>query len=220
MRLLSAAAVAGTLVLAGCTTNPYTGERQVAKGTYGAAIGAAVGCGIATATTARGKRNERCLQGAAIGGVAGGGVGVYMDVQEKKLRDRLTSVGVGVHRDPNTGAINLIMPGNITFATGQSAVRADFYPVLDAVSDVLKEYKDTTITVSGHTDNVGNAQFNQNLSQQRANSVAGYLVNRGVAGQRVSAIGFGFNQPIASNNNEAGREQNRRTEIRINPPQQ
>lgn len=218
MRLLIAALAAGAVTLAGCTTNPYTGERQVAKGTYGAAIGAAIGCGIATATTKHGKRNERCLQGAAIGGATGGGVGVYMDVQEKKLRDRLAGVGVGVQRDKNTGIITLVMPGNITFATAQTSVRADFYPVLDAVADVLNEYDETSITVSGHTDNVGRADYNQNLSQQRASSVAGYLVNKGVAGNRVSAIGYGMNQPVASNANESGRSQNRRVEIVINPP--
>lgn len=218
MRLMMIAIAAGAMVLAGCTTNPYSGERQVAKGAYGAAIGAALGCGIATATTKHGKRNERCLQGAAIGGVTGGGVGVYMDVQEKKLRDRLAGVGVGIQRDKNTGIITLIMPGNITFATAQSSVRADFYPVLDAVADVLKEYDETSITVSGHTDNVGAASYNQTLSQQRASSVAGYLVNRGVAGNRVSAIGAGMNQPIASNANESGRSQNRRVEVVINPP--
>lgn len=220
MRLLLAGVIAATVAVAGCTTNPYSGESQVAKGAYGAAIGAAIGCGIATATTKHGKRNERCLQGAAIGGVTGGGVGVYMDIQEKKLRERLQGVGVGIQRDKATGIITLVMPGNITFATAQSSVRADFYPVLDAVADVLKEYKDTSITVSGHTDNVGAAAYNQNLSQQRASSVAGYLVNRGVAGNRVSAFGAGMNQPIASNANEAGRSQNRRVEVVINPPQQ
>jgi len=112
------------------------------------------------------------------------------------------------------------MPGNITFPTAQSAIKADFYPVLDAVADVLKEYGDTTITVSGHTDNVGDTAYNQRLSQERANSVAGYLVNRGVSAQRVAAIGLGKSQPIADNGNEAGRSQNRRVEVRINPPQQ
>jgi outer membrane protein OmpA-like peptidoglycan-associated protein len=218
MRLMIAVIAAGAVAMTGCTTNPYTGESQIAKGTYGAAIGAALGCGIATATTKHGKRNERCLQGAAIGGVAGGGVGVYMDVQEKKLRDRLAGVGVGIQRDKNTGIITLIMPGNITFATAESSVRVDFYPVLDAVADVLKEYDETSITVSGHTDNVGRADYNQGLSQQRASSVAGYLVNRGVAGNRVSAVGNGMSQPIASNANEAGRSQNRRVEVVINPP--
>lgn len=220
MRILLSAVVAGSVMLAGCTTNPYTGERQVSKGAYGALIGAAAGCAIASATTKRGERNERCGQGAAIGGAVGGGVGVYMDVQEKKLRDRLSGVGVGIQRDPNTGAINLVMPGNITFPTAQASIRADFYPVLDAVADVLKEYKDTTITVSGHTDSQGDAAYNQRLSQDRAGSVAGYLVNRGVASGRVSAVGFGKTQPIADNSSEAGRSQNRRVEVRINPVQQ
>jgi outer membrane protein OmpA-like peptidoglycan-associated protein len=112
------------------------------------------------------------------------------------------------------------MPGNITFPTAQASIRADFYPVLDAVSDVLKEYKDTTITVSGHTDSQGDAAYNQKLSQDRASSVASYLVNRGVASGRVSAVGFGKTQPIADNSSEAGRTQNRRVEIRINPTQQ
>ena len=75
MRILMTAAMAGTLVLAGCTTNPYTGERQVSKGAYGAIIGAAAGCAIASATTKRGERNERCGQGAAIGGAYGAATG-------------------------------------------------------------------------------------------------------------------------------------------------
>jgi len=218
MRLFSTVILAGAVLAAGCTTNPYSGERQVSKGAIGAGLGAVAGCAVAIATTDRGNRTNRCGQAAAIGAVAGGGVGVYMDVQEAKLRERLAGVGVGIQRDRATGIITLIMPGNITFATGQSDVRADFFPVLDAVADVLKEYKDTTITVSGHTDNVGNAQFNQDLSSRRANSVSSYLRSRGVAAQRLSAIGFGMSQPIASNANESGRSQNRRTEIRINPP--
>ena len=84
---------------------------------------------------------------------------------------------------------------------------------------MLKEYKDTTITVSGHTDSQGDAAYNQRLSQDRAGSVAGYLVNRGVASSRVSAVGFGKTQPIADNSTEAGRSQNRRVEVRINPIQ-
>ncbi|MFX8569821.1 OmpA family protein, partial [Acinetobacter baumannii] len=90
-----------------------------------------------------------------------------------------------------------------------------FYPVLDAVADVLKEYKDTTITVSGHTDNVGADAYNQKLSQDRAGSVSSYLVARGVAAARVSSVGYGKSYPIASNNDEAGRSQNRRVEVRI-----
>lgn len=219
MRSLIIPALAGAVALAGCTTNPYTGERQTSKAAWGAGLGAAAGAAIGYSTGDNKKeRREAALKGAAIGGVTGGGVGAYMDYQEKKLRDRLAGVGVGIQKDPQTGALTLIMPGNITFPTAQSSVRADFYPVLDAVADVLKEYNKTSIAISGHTDNVGRDDYNMQLSQARASSVAQYLISRGVAGNRVSATGYGKSQPIADNSTEAGRSQNRRVEIRINPP--
>lgn len=219
MRILTASALVAAVALAGCTTNPYTGERQASKAAWGAGIGAAVGAAAGAATGDNAKdRRERALKGAAIGGVTGGGVGAYMDYQEAKLRDRLAGVGVGVQKDKTTGAITLIMPGNITFATTQSSVRADFYPVLDAVADVLKEYNKTTISISGHTDNVGRDDYNLNLSGERARSVAQYLISRGVNGGRINATGMGKSQPIADNSTENGRAQNRRVEIRIDPP--
>jgi outer membrane protein OmpA-like peptidoglycan-associated protein len=218
MRSLIIPALAGAVALAGCTNNPYTGERQVSKAAWGAGLGAAAGAAIGYSKGGA-DRKENALKGAAIGGVTGGGIGAYMDYQEKKLRDRLAGVGVGVQKDKETGAITLIMPGNITFPTGQNSVRADFYPVLDAVADVLKEYNKTSISISGHTDNVGRDDYNMNLSQERASSVAQYLVSRGVAGGRISATGYGKSQPIADNSTESGRSQNRRVEIQINPPQ-
>jgi outer membrane protein OmpA-like peptidoglycan-associated protein len=219
MRSLIIPALAGAVVLAGCTTNPYTGEQQVSKTGWGAGIGAAAGAAVGAATGDNAKeRRERALKGAAIGGVTGGGVGAYMDYQEKKLRERLQGVGVGVQKDKQTGAITLVMPGNITFPTAQSSIKADFYPVLDAVADVLKEYSKTSISISGHTDNVGRDDYNLKLSQDRASSVAQYLISRGVAGGRVNAVGYGKSQPVADNSTEAGRSQNRRVEIKINPP--
>lgn len=224
MRSLIITALAGTIALggaglSGCSTNAYTGESQVSKTGWGAGIGAAVGAAAGAATGDNAKdRRERALKGAAIGGVTGGGVGAYMDYQEKKLRERLQGVGVGVQKDKQTGAITLIMPGNITFPTGQSSVRSDFYSVLDAVADVLKEYNKTSLTISGHTDNVGRDDANNKLSQDRANSVSQYLISRGVAGGRINAVGYGKSQPVADNSTENGRSQNRRVEIRINPP--
>jgi outer membrane protein OmpA-like peptidoglycan-associated protein len=210
-------ALAGAVALAGCTNNPYTGERQTSKAAWGAGIGAVTGAAVGYSKGGK-DRKENALKGAAIGGVAGGGVGAYMDYQEKKLRDRLAGVGVGIQKDKQTGAITLIMPGNITFPTAQSSIRADFYPVLDAVADVLKEYNKTSISVSGHTDNVGRDDYNMQLSQDRASSVAQYLISRGVAGGRIQATGFGKSQPVADNSTEGGRAQNRRVEILINPP--
>lgn len=219
MRSMIVPALIGAVALAGCTTNPYTGEQQVSKAAWGAGIGAAVGAAAGAATGDNSKeRRERALKGAAIGGVTGGGVGAYMDYQEKKLRDRLAGVGVGVQKDKQTGAITLVMPGNITFPTNQSSIKSDFYPVLDAVADVLKEYNKTSIAVSGFTDSKGRDDLNMKLSQDRANSVAQYLISRGVAGNRLNAVGYGKSMPIADNSTENGRAQNRRVEIRINPP--
>ncbi len=218
MRSWTVAALAAAVALAGCTTNPYTGESQASKTAWGAGIGAVAGAAIGAATGDNKKdRRERALKGAAIGGVTGGGVGAYMDYQEKKLRERLAGVGVGIRKEAN-GTIHLIMPGNITFPTAQSSIKADFYPVLDAVADVLKEYNKTSITVAGFTDNVGRDDYNLKLSQDRANSVANYLTNRGVASGRVNSVGYGKANPIADNSNENGRSQNRRVEVTINPP--
>lgn len=224
MRRLMVASVAGSMVLAaamsGCTTNAYTGEKQVSKTAWGTAIGAAVGAAAGAATGDNKKeRRERALKGAAIGGVTGAGVGAYMDIQEKKLRERLASVGVGISKDKETGAITLIMPGAITFPTAQSSVMSSFYPTLDAVADVLKEYNKTSLTISGHTDNVGRDDANVTLSQSRANAVAQYLISRGVAGGRINAVGYGKSRPVADNSTENGRAQNRRVEIVINPPE-
>lgn len=222
MRLMIVGALAGAVALTGCTTqDPYTGQTKTSKTTWGAGIGAATGAVLGAATGKNAEdRRKRALIGAAAFGAAGAGVGAYMDNQDKKLRERLQGVGVGIQKDPNTGIITLIMPGNITFPTAQSAIKGDFYPVLDAVADVLKEYNKTTITVAGYTDNVGRDDYNLKLSQDRANSVSSYLASRGVDGGRLSAVGYGKASPIADNSNENGRAQNRRVVVTINPPPQ
>lgn len=210
MRSALIVALSGSLLVAGCTTDPYTGDRKASKAAIGALTGAAVGA------LAGGSKHR--AQGAAIGAALGGGVGLYMDNQEKKLREQLKASGVGVQKDPNTGAINLIMPSNITFATAQSTILPNFYDTLNSVAKTLKEFDKTTITVAGHTDNVGKDDYNQKLSQSRADAVAQYLSSQGVAGNRINSVGFGKTKPIADNSSEVGRAQNRRVEITINPP--
>lgn len=211
MRTFMIAALSGSLMLAGCTTNPYTGESQASKAAIGALTGAAVGA------LAGGKKHRG--EGALIGAAVGGGVGLYMDNQEKKLREELQGTGVGVQKNKETGAIDLIMPGNITFPTAQSTIKPDFYATLNSVAKTLKEFNKTSITVAGHTDNVGRDDYNMKLSQDRANSVAQYLMSQGVPAARINAVGFGKTKPIADNSNEVGRAQNRRVEITINPPE-
>ena len=153
--------------------------------------------------------------GAGIGALAGGGVGLYMDRQEAKLREELRGTGVSVTRRGDEVILN--MPGNITFETGSHQLNADFVPVLNSVTKVLAEFDQTIVDVAGHTDNVGGADYNLGLSRRRADRVADYLMANRVHPARVVAEGYGFRYPIASNDTPTGRQQNRRVEISMRP---
>jgi outer membrane protein OmpA-like peptidoglycan-associated protein len=204
------------VALPACSTvNPYTGEKQTSKATGGAAIGGIAGAILGAATASRGDRTKKALIGAGIGAVAGGGVGYYMDVQEAKLRQKLEGTGVRVVRDGND--IHLVMPGDVTFETDSASLDSRFFEVLDSVALVLNEYKSTLVTVAGYTDSTGSADYNQKLSERRASTVALYLHGRGVAEERLAAIGSGENNPVANNNTAEGRAKNRRVEITLDP---
>jgi outer membrane protein OmpA-like peptidoglycan-associated protein len=205
------------LVIAGCeTTNPYTGEQQTSKAAKGAGIGAAAGAvvGLITGHDAK-QRRERALIGAGIGALAGGSVGYYMDVQEAKLRQQLQGTGVSVTRMGDN--ITLNMPGNITFKTDSADLNANFFKVLDSVGLVLKEYEKTIVEVAGHTDSTGSTEYNQGLSERRAQTVAQYLEGKGVIEQRVITIGAGEAHPVATNDTAEGRQLNRRVELTLAP---
>ncbi|HEX9020652.1 MAG TPA: OmpA family protein, partial [Nitrospirota bacterium] len=137
------------------------------------------------------------------------------DVQEAKLREKLKGTGVHVVRNGND--IQLVMPGDVTFETGSASLDSRFFEVLDSVVLVLNEYKSTLVTVAGYTDSTGAADYNQKLSERRASTVAMYLHGKGVAEQRLAAVGYGENHPVASNNAAEGRAKNRRVEITLNP---
>jgi outer membrane protein OmpA-like peptidoglycan-associated protein len=204
------ASLSAVLFITACTTNPYTGEKQASKAAiYGAS--AAVVCGLIGAT----ESSKRARNAAAGCGVIGAGVGAYMDVQEAKLREELQGSGVSIARDGDN--IRLILPSNITFPTDSYRLKEDFYPVLRSVSQVLSKYNDTTLRVTGHTDSTGSAQYNQQLSEKRAQSVANSLEANQVAGHRLYVEGAGQNQPIADNNSASGRATNRRVELYILP---
>lgn len=214
---VSATAVIATLTVAGCTTvNPYTREDQTSNAAKGAAIGAAAGAvaGLLTGDDSR-ERRQRALIGAGVGGLTGGGVGYYMDVQEAKLRKQLEGTGVSVTR--NGDEITLNMPSNVTFATNSADLNSQFFATLDSVALVLKEYDKTLVDVAGHTDNTGGQALNQELSQRRAATVGNYLVSRGVIVGRLVQQGFGYSRPVASNDTAEGRARNRRVEIVLSP---
>jgi outer membrane protein OmpA-like peptidoglycan-associated protein len=201
-------------MLTSCVTDPYTGERKISKTAIGAMVGAASGAAIG-AIADKENRARGAAIGAGIGVLAGGAVGGYMDYQEKKLRERLQGTGVSVTRVGDD--IYLNMPGNLTFETDRVAIRGDFYEVLNSVALVLEEFEKTIVQVSGHTDSTGTTDYNQKLSEQRAQSVGSYLIAQQVHSARVVTHGFGETIPIADNNTPEGRQANRRVELRLVP---
>ncbi|MEF2070245.1 OmpA family protein [Consotaella aegiceratis] len=214
-----ALALALSAALAGCTTDPYTGEQKLSNTAGGAGIGAGVGAlggylvGRATGQDA----GKAALVGAGIGAIGGAGIGAYMDNQEAELRRQLQGTGVSVTRVGDRIILN--MPSNITFPTDGDSIRPEFYPTLNSVAIVLRKFDKTIVDVAGHTDSQGSDAYNFALSQRRASSVAQYLTGQGLNPQRFNVQGFGESQPIADNGSEAGRAQNRRVEIAISPLQ-
>lgn len=209
--------VALSLTLTACYTyDPYTGEKKVSDTTKGAGIGAAAGAvvGLLTGGDAAAHR-KNALIAAGVGALAGGAVGNYMDRQESKLRHDLSGTGVSVTRIGDNVTLN--MPGNITFKTDSAELDPSFYPVLNSVNTVLKKYDKTVVEVAGHTDSTGSADYNQRLSERRANAVAQYLEGQGLAQNRVVTIGAGETKPVASNDTAQGRQANRRVELTLTP---
>lgn len=219
MKSLIIPMVCALLLLNGCMTyDPYTEEKQVSNATKGAAIGAgiaAVAAAIANRDDDARDRNQRVLAAAAAGGAIGGGVGVYMDRQEAKLRQQLRNTGVRVIRDGDH--LVLVMPSNITFATNSATLTTEFEDVLDSVALVLGEYNKTLIEIAGHTDSTGADAYNQNLSERRAQSVATALQADNIRADRMLIQGYGEARPIASNETEEGRAANRRVEMLLVP---
>jgi outer membrane protein OmpA-like peptidoglycan-associated protein len=212
------AAVLGIVVaLSACTTlDPYTREEKTAKAQRQAVIGSVAGAvaGLITGDSSL-ERKKRALVGAGLGALAGAGVGNYMDRQEAKLRAELERTGVSVTRQGDN--ITLNMPGNITFRTDSSDLNAQFFEVLNSVATIVNEYEQTIVEVAGHTDSTGSDQYNQQLSERRADAVASYLKTRSVRADRIITVGEGEKRPIASNDTEAGRQQNRRVELTLTP---
>ena len=187
-RIQITALALGSLLLAGCAS---TGNPDTAKTRSGAAIGA------------------------GIGGLGGAAIGNYQDQQERKLRAQLANTGVEVQRVGNN--ITLDMPGGVTFATNSSDINANFYTVLDQVATTLGEFNQTVIEVAGHTDSTGARAYNMTLSERRAGSVLSYLSGRGIARERMIAVGAGPDHPVDTNDTSEGRAQNRRVEITLVP---
>ncbi len=216
-RTLTALAVGGSIVAtAACTTNPETGRREISRTALGAVLGAGAGYLFGDVIGGRNDRTEQII-GAGIGAIAGGAIGAYMDRQEAELRRQTAGTGVDVIRQGDE--LLLRMPSGITFAFNSYQVQPQFQTTLNEVAQTLNAYPATMIDVLGHTDSVGSDAYNQTLSEQRAQSVANYLVSRGVNRVRIATRGYGETMPIADNGSEAGRSSNRRVEIKVVPVQ-
>ena len=214
-KLPLALAAASVLGLAACQT-PLPGQ-GVENTQQGALIGAGLG---AAAGILRGDDREERIRGAVVGGLVGAGIGgaigAQLDRQEAELRAQL-GANVGI---VNTGnQLIVTLPQDILFATDSASLTGALQNDLRAVAASLNNYPNTTVNVIGHTDNVGEAAYNQSLSERRAQAVSSVLINAGVSPSRIRSIGRGENQPVASNLDASGRQQNRRVEIIITPNQ-
>jgi outer membrane protein OmpA-like peptidoglycan-associated protein len=230
---LLAAALTTAIAATGCTTTPvYTGSTRPVddnantvtaeeaaardKTKRGALIGAGIGAvvGAISGDDAR-ERRQRALIGAGVGALAGTAIGAYQDKQERELRESLAGTGVDVVRKGDDIVLN--MPSSITFGFDSAELNPSFFSVLDRVANVANQNGQTVLEVAGHTDSVGSDAYNDQLSQRRAQAVANYLSSRGVSSNRLMTVGGGERYPVASNETEAGRAQNRRVEISVMP---
>ncbi len=206
-------AVAVSVALVGCASvEDFAQNPEKQKTRQGTAIGAVGGAAVGLIA---GGGWQGALIGAGVGALAGGLAGNYMDKQEAKLRQQMAGTGVEVVRMGDN--LTLSMPGNVTFAFDSAQLNPQFDSVLDKLAQTLSEYNKTVIQVAGHTDSTGSHAYNMKLSLERADSVKAYLESRGVPGSRLVTIGAGPDYPIASNDTEQGRAQNRRVEITIVP---
>ena len=213
-KLAITAGLGAMLATTACVTDPVTGEKHISKAAIGGLGGAVGGYLLGDLVGGRHDRTEKII-GAGLGGIAGAGIGAYMDKQERDLRARTAGTDVQVTRQGDNLVLN--MPSNVTFAYDSATVQPQFQATLDQVAQVLSQYNETYIDVYGHTDSTGSEAYNQDLSERRAQSVASYLESRGVQAARIGTRGFGETQPIAPNDTEEGRAANRRVEIRIVP---
>ena len=208
--------LAGLLCLAvavpfGCaTTGTQPDETRTTardKTRRGAGIGAAAGAVLGAVLGER--KADSILKGAAIGAGIGAGVGAYMDSQEEKLAH---IPGTSVER-LGDDLLLVHFESDVLFDIDSAMLIPEARDVLDEAAQVFREFPKTAIVVQGHTDATGTEMHNQELSELRARSVARYLTDRGVEAGRITAVGYGEGNPIASNDTESGRSRNRRVDL-------
>ncbi len=216
LRTPIALSLVGVLALSACADQPTRIDDPNYRAQNGAMAGAVLGGILGSSQGGNADARLRStLVGAAIGAAAGGAIGATLDNQAADLRNKIGNPNVTVTNMGKYLVVNL--PDDVTFATDSASVRPDLAQELRSIAANLVSYPNSTIRVLGHTDNVGAAAYNADLSLRRAISVRDILAGAGVPGTRLSAIGMGEDSPIASNLSASGRAQNRRVEIIITP---
>jgi outer membrane protein OmpA-like peptidoglycan-associated protein len=200
----SAAIVAMAAMLGGCSSLNQTQRGAVIGAAAGGAVGAAVGS--ATGSTARG-----AIIGAAVGGTAGAVIGAQMDRQREELAQELEGATVERYGE----GLLITFASGLLFDFDSDVVRGAARSNLTNLASSLRDYPETEVLIVGHTDNVGAATYNQGLSERRAASARNFLISQGVQSHRVRTMGMGLTEPVATNETEAGRAQNRRVEVAI-----
>lgn len=201
---LTAAVLSALLVSGGCASLSKTEQGAVG----GAAVGGAVGglIGKATGSTARG-----AILGAVVGGAAGAVIGARMDRQAEELDSRLPNATVQRVGE----GIAITFDSGILFDFDSDMLRAASRTNLESLANSIEDYEGTEILIVGHTDSMGSDSYNQSLSERRANAARAHLLQLGVVGDRIEAVGRGESEPVDTNETDAGRQENRRVEIAI-----
>ena len=202
--VLAPVLAAAGLLMVGCSS---MSERE--RGTaQGAAVGVAAGAVLGAATG--GNAGRGAVLGGAVGAIAGNLWSKRMEDKREALARASAGTGIAVQRtDDNRLRVNV--PSDFSFDVGRADIKPAMRPVLDEMARNLDP--GVRVWVVGHTDSTGSGDSNQSLSVERAQAVRGYLVGRGVASGRITVDGRGEREPVASNDTDAGRAQNRRVEV-------
>lgn len=212
MKSTTAAALSLVLLATACTNVNTPTNNANQRTQEGALIGALTGAFLGSRSS--GNKRQGAILGGIVGGVAGGAIGAQLDKQAAELQSSLD----GRISVVNTGnELVVTMPQDILFAFDSAAIQPGLRDDLASMAGVLNRYPDSVVVVTGHTDNVGDADYNLDLSQRRAGSVASELLANGVSASRIQTIGRGEDAPIATNLTPEGRSQNRRVEVVIRP---
>ena len=185
---------------------------NVSKTAKGGAIGGATG-GVIGGVIGKKAGNTAAgiIIGSAIGGTAGAIIGDYMDKQAEEIVEQVP--GAEVERVGE--GIAITFDSGILFGFDSYALTASSKTNLLEMANILNKYQETNVEIDGHTDNKGADAYNQTLSEQRASSVADYLAGKGVSRSRLTIRGYGETSPVATNDTDTGRAQNRRVEVAI-----